>query len=121
MEKQRMDRLVSTQDVSASWQDRVEAWAKDRNILDGSTPGHQLKKLIEEIGELASAIALGDLAGIKDGVGDSAVVLTIIAKQIDSSLSECQEIAWNEIKDRKGRLIDGKFVKEANLRESIKA
>lgn len=111
-----MESLMSTQDVHATWQDRVEVWAKDRNILDGSTPGHQLKKLIEEIGELASAIALGDIAGIKDGIGDSAVVLTIIAKQIDSSLSECQEVAWNEIKDRKGKLIDGKFIKEADLK-----
>lgn len=112
-EVQRME--LKTLCSQASWQNRVEDWAKDRNLIDGSTPGHQLKKLIEEVGELASAIALGDLAGIKDGIGDTAVVLTIIARQIDSSLSECQELAWDEIKDRKGRLIDGKFVKEADL------
>ncbi len=106
---------LRTQDFQASWQNRVEGWAKDRNLIDGSTPGHQLKKLIEEVGGLASAVALGDLAGIKDGIGDTAGVLTIIAKQVDSGFSECQELAWNEIKDRKGRLIDGKFVKEADL------
>lgn len=103
----------NTQDFQASWQDRVEGWAKDRNLVEGSTPGHQLKKLIEEVGELASAIALGDLAGIKDGIGDTAVVLTIIAKQINSGFSECQELAWNEIKDRKGRMENGIFRKEA--------
>lgn len=104
---------IRTQDFQATWQDRVVQWAKDRNLVEGSTPGHQLKKLIEEVGELASAIALGDLAGIKDGIGDTAVVLTIIAEQIGSGLDECQELAWNEIKDRKGRMGPcGTFIKD---------
>ena len=41
------------------------------------------------------------------------VVLTIIAQQIDFAIEECVEHAWNEIKDRKGRMVEGIFVKEA--------
>ena len=31
------------------------------------------------------------------------------------SLAECLQVAWLEIKDRKGRMVDGVFVKEADL------
>lgn len=103
---------LRTQDFQATWQDRVVGWAKDRNLIEGSSPARQLLKLMEEVGELASAIAKGDVAKTKDGIGDSAVVLAIIAAQIGSGLDECQELAWNEIKDRKGRMIEGVFVKE---------
>ena len=34
----------------------IRGWASDRNLLDGSTPGKQMKKLLEEVGELAEAI-----------------------------------------------------------------
>ena len=99
----------------SSWQERVEKWAEDRNLIKGSTAALQLSKLLEEIGELATAVAIGDYEGALDGIGDACVVLTIMAKQLDSSLSECQETAWDEIKDRRGRLVDGVFVKELGV------
>lgn len=41
--------------------------------------------------------------------------LVVAAKRVDSSLEECLLTAWMEIKDRKGRMVDGVFVKEADL------
>lgn len=87
-------------------------WAADRNILKGSTRKNQMTKLVEEIGELAGGIARGNEDTIKDSIGDSLVVLTILAEQSGTSIAECLSLAWNRIKDRKGEMIDGIFVKE---------
>ena len=94
------------------WADRVEQWAVDRNLIAGSSPAKQLKKLLEEIGELATAVAEYDLDEIQDGIGDASVVMRIMAAQCGLNFDECLERAWNEIKDRKGKVIDGVFVKE---------
>ena len=40
-----------------------------------------------------------------------------IAKEYNTTLEETLEMAYNEIKDRKGKMIDGVFVKEADLNE----
>ena len=93
----------------------IRGWAHDRNLIEGSTPAKQFVKLIEEIGELAAGLARGKEELIKDGIGDAFVVLTILAAQHGWEIEDCIELAWNEIKDRKGRMIDGTFVKEADL------
>lgn len=93
----------------------IRRWARDRNIILGATPQSQFVKLIEEVGELASGIAKGRHAVIVDGIGDSVVVLTILAAQCGVTIEHCIEAAWNEIKDRKGEMRNGTFVKEADL------
>ena len=50
-----------------------------------------------------------------DGIGDAVVVLTILAAQHDVSIEQCTEVAWGDIKDRKGKMVNGTFVKEADL------
>lgn len=40
-----------------------------------------------------------------------------IATEYNTTLEETLEMAYNEIKDRKGKMIDGVFVKEADLHE----
>ena len=94
------------------FEQRVVNWANDRNIIDGSTPEKQLEKLAEEMVELAIAMGRKKRKDIADAIGDMNVVLAIIAEQNDLSLGYCQQMAWDEIKDRKGKLIGGKFVKE---------
>lgn len=92
---------------------KVIQWAENRNLIKGSNPESQMLKLIEEVGELASDIAKRRC--VKDSIGDSLVVLTLIAKQQGTNLEECYNLAYNEIKDRKGRMINGTFVKESDL------
>lgn len=95
----------------------VAKWAEDRNLITGSTPKDQYCKLVEEVGEIG-----GDLArrrDVRDSIGDSLVVLTIIARQFCLTLRQCYEVAYKEIKDRKGKMVDGVFVKEEDLRRRI--
>lgn len=90
----------------------VERWAEDRNLIDGATPQAQMLKLIEEVGEIAAALARGQTANIMDGIGDTFVVITIMAKQLGFTLDDAVELAWDEIKDRKGKMVNGIFIKE---------
>ena len=91
----------------------VIRWAEERNLIKGSNPESQMLKLMEEAGELASDIA--KRRDVKDSIGDTLVVLTLIARQFGTNLEECYSLAYNEIKDRKGRMINGTFVKEQDL------
>ena len=90
----------------------IQNWAWDRNLIDGSTHNAQMLKLMEEVGELAGGVCKGKADVIKDSIGDVFVVLTIIAAQMGWSIEECVQAAYAEIKDRKGRMIQGVFVKE---------
>ena len=88
----------------------VEQWAKDRNLVEGSTPKDQFHKLIQECAELSESLCKGKDA--KDDIGDILVVLIIIAKQLDLCIIECLAHAYDEIKDRKGKMREGVFIKE---------
>lgn len=94
---------------------KIRQWANDRNLILGSEPHKQNTKLSEEHGELSGAIARGNRAGIRDGIGDMVVVLTILAEQYGMEIEACINAAWDEIKDRKGQMVNGVFVKEADL------
>ena len=87
-------------------------WAEERNLIDGSTSQAQCVKLGEEFGELCGGIAKGKQDVVVDSIGDMVVVLSIIALQNGTSLGECTQLAYDEIKHRKGRMVDGIFVKE---------
>jgi NTP pyrophosphatase (non-canonical NTP hydrolase) len=94
--------------------DKIAQWAHDRNLIEGATPQAQMLKLTEEVGELAGGVARKKLDIVKDGIGDCVVVLTILAKQHGLDVRDCIDAAYDEIKDRKGRMVDGIFVKEAD-------
>lgn len=95
--------------------DNIRRWALARNLIEGSTPEKQFTKLIEEIGELATGLAKKRDDLVMDGIGDAVVVLTILAAQRGVNIEACIDMAWDEIKDRKGRMVDGVFVKEDDL------
>ena len=92
--------------------DKVKGWHHDRNLIEGSTDKDQYLKLIQEAGELSDNICKGK--DIKDDIGDMLVVLINIAERNGLSLTECLLEAWHDIKDRKGRMVDGVFVKESD-------
>ena len=91
----------------------IVGWHRDRNLIDGSTDKDQFAKLIQETGELSESICEGK--DVADDIGDMIVVLINIAERNGLSLAQCMEIAWNDIKDRRGRMVDGIFVKEDDL------
>mgnify|MGYP003629690363 CR=1 FL=1 len=89
---------------------KIAQWHHDRNLIDGSTDQAQFLKLIEETGELAGNLARGK--DIRDDIGDIIVVLINIAERNNLTIEECLDVAYGDIKDRKGTMIDGVFVKE---------
>lgn len=149
---------------------KIEAWAEDRNIINGSKPIDQAMKLFSEFGELADNVGKG--RDCRDDIGDVFVVLTIMCKQLgqsiadfdlekyelysdkravlhlseslfkftdyanmgnlddeiyacvghldyiaeyhDATLEECVQIAYNDIKDRKGIMHNGVFIKSTD-------
>ena len=64
------------------------------------------------MGELSDNVCKGN--DIPDDVGDMLVVLINIAKRNNPTLQECLEVAWNDIKDPRGKMVDGIFVKEGD-------
>ena len=94
---------------------KIRTWGHERNIISGLTPKDQLPKLVEELGELGGAIARGKREVFIDSIGDIIVVLTLMAAMEDTSLQEALNHAWNEIKDRRGIVRDGIFIKEQDL------
>lgn len=93
----------------------IRQWAHDRNLIDGSDRFRQLTKLAEEFGELAGGVAKGKEHVVADSIGDMVVALTILAEQSGLRIENCIKLAYLEIKDRKGRMIDGVFVKDADI------
>jgi NTP pyrophosphatase (non-canonical NTP hydrolase) len=92
----------------------IRNWALDRNLVTGSTPSVQLNKLMEEVGELASGINKRNTEVVLDSIGDTIVVLTIMAAQYGIEVEKCIEMAYDTIKDRKGRMVGGMFIKEGD-------
>lgn len=92
---------------------KVIKWHHDRNLIEGSSDKDQALKLLQELGELSDSVCKGK--DIKDDIGDMLVVMLNITTRNNISLTECLAKAWEDIKDRKGRMIDGIFVKETDL------
>jgi NTP pyrophosphatase (non-canonical NTP hydrolase) len=94
---------------------QIEEWAVERG-LHVADPTKQTIKLGEEFGELCQAITKNrKKAAVKDSIGDMYVVLTILSLQLGINIEECIEMAYEEIKDRKGKMINGVFIKESDL------
>ncbi len=91
----------------------IRNWATERNLIEGASPEKQMLKMVEELGELSKAIGKQDMPEIIDGLGDCIVVLTILAAQHGLKIEYCIASAYNEIKDRKGRMVNGLFQKDA--------
>ncbi|MBT9717439.1 DUF1642 domain-containing protein [Enterococcus durans] len=95
---------------------KVEQWAKDKG-LDQADPKAQFLKVAEEFGEIASAMARSNDELFKDSVGDVIVTLIILSMQKGTNVQECLELAYNEIKGRTGKMVDGVFVKSSDLKQ----
>ena len=91
---------------------KVEQWHVDRNLIDGASDKDQVLKLIQEMGELSDNVCKGN--DIRDDLGDMLVVMINIMKRNNITMEECLAVAYMDIKDRKGRMIDGIFVKEGD-------
>jgi NTP pyrophosphatase (non-canonical NTP hydrolase) len=90
----------------------IRNWANDRNLIVEGDVSTQFLKLTEEVGELAQSIFKKQDDEFVDALGDIVVVLTNMAAMKGIKLEHCVNSAYNVIKDRKGKMINGTFVKE---------
>ena len=111
----------------------VIGWAQERGIFDKGDALAQLNKTEEELDETVRAVkALEDweLAmkhdpktvnpktieflqnEVADGIGDMLVTIIIAAEMLDLESIECLQLAYDEIKDRTGKMVGGQFVKD---------
>ena len=94
--------------------ENIRQWANDRGIYDKGDTKTQLIKLQEEMGELAKATLEKDQAEVIDAIGDMVVVLTNLAHLNNVHIETCIAEAYNVIAKRKGKMINGTFVKDEN-------
>ena len=91
--------------------DMIREWAEERGIYESGDSKTQYVKLMEEAGEVGRAVLKDDTEEIKDGIGDMVVVLTNLAELCGLTIEECIESAYEVISKRKGKMINGTFVK----------
>lgn len=92
--------------------DPIRRWAEDRGLLEKGDAKTQYIKLQEEAGELAQAILKAKEDEFIDAIGDCVVVLTNLAALKGLRIEHCINKAYEEIRNRKGAMVAGTFVKE---------
>ena len=90
----------------------VIKWAEESGIFNDGDPLAQLDKTQEELNETIQAVKDGDHLEIADGIGDMLVTIIIATRMLELDPTTCLDQAYNEIKDRTGKMVDGKFVKD---------
>lgn len=94
--------------------DLIREWANERGIYKSGDTKTQFAKLQEEAGELARAILKNDKPEFIDAIGDMVVVLTNLAALEGLKIEDCINSAYDVIKSRHGKMVNGTFVKEIN-------
>lgn len=97
----------------------INQWADERNLKQAD-PKIQWMRVTEEVGEIRDVLLkptkfTEPQAALKDAIGDTLVTIIVLAHQLDLDVTECLGIAYDEIKNRKGKMINGTFVKESDL------
>ena len=91
----------------------IRKWAEERGLYAKGDAKTQYVKLQEEAGELAKAILKADEKEFIDAIGDCVVVLTNLAALKGVTIEHCINSAYQEIANRKGKMVGGTFVKES--------
>ena len=92
--------------------DLIRRWASKRGLYEQGDAKTQALKLVEEVGETCRAILKDDTKEIIDGIGDCVVVLVNLAELTGTPIEKCIDAAYNEIKDRTGKMNNGTFKKD---------
>ena len=92
--------------------EQIRDWARERGLYEKGDVNTQYVKLQEEAGELAKALLQDDQPEVIDAIGDMVVVLTNLAHQRGVHIETCIAEAYKVISKRKGKMINGTFVKD---------
>jgi len=103
---------IRSMDLKQSQFDLIRAWANERGLYTGGDPKTQALKLVEEVGETCRAILKDNHKETIDGIGDCVVVLTNLAELCGTDIEHCITVAYDEIKNRTGKMNNGTFKKD---------
>jgi len=92
--------------------DLIREWADERGLYENGDTKTQALKLVEEVGETCRAILKEDDDEIIDGIGDCVVVLVNLAQLHGVMIEYCIDAAYQEIKNRKGKMVNGTYKKD---------
>lgn len=117
--------------------ENVELWANDKDLLHSENAEKQFMKFIEEVFEFKTEMDIWKLykqfkhdenveqdfsveeverwKNMKLEMGDIFVTLIILCNQLGIDCVECLQLAYDKISKRRGKTIDGTFVKEEDL------
>ena len=87
-------------------------WGKEKGILKPENQLKQMGKMVSEVGELCDAIIKENADDQCDAIGDTLVTIIILSQQLGYDPVKCLEVAYNEIKNRTGKTINGTFIKD---------
>lgn len=98
---------------------KINHWADERNLKQAD-PKIQWMRITEEVGEIRDVLLKPTKfnepqTALKDAIGDTLVTIIVLAHQLELDVTECLNIAYEEIKNRKGKIVNGTFVKESDL------
>lgn len=105
----------------------VLRWAKDKDLLYTRNIGVQFMKFIEEVFEFKREMDIRNyrksyevpkdiiFRDIKLEMGDIFITLIILCEQIGIDPVKCLSMAYEKISKRKGKTINGCFIKEEDL------
>jgi NTP pyrophosphatase (non-canonical NTP hydrolase) len=93
------------------YEQEVIQWALDKGIITPDNAKSQLLKSFEEMGEVARAVLKNNQEELIDGLGDVVVTLIILAEIKGVKLEDCLGSAYNVIKNRTGKTVNGTFIK----------
>ena len=91
---------------------KILHWAEQRDLLKHENAPKQFMKLVEEVGELSNAMLKNNISEQIDAIGDIQVVLIILSEQLGINYDEALKSAYNVIKERTGKTINGTFIKD---------
>jgi NTP pyrophosphatase (non-canonical NTP hydrolase) len=90
----------------------VIRWANDRDLYLYSTDVTRLKKMAEEFEELEEAVMNDQADDIILEAGDVLVTIINLLHPMGLDMETCLKAAYEKIKDRKGKMVDGTFQRE---------
>lgn len=90
----------------------VLKWASDRSLLKKDNSLRQFGKVQEEVNEVYQELLNDNVENLALELGDVLVTITILAEQNGLDIDDCFNLAFEKIKNRKGKTVNGEFVKE---------
>lgn len=93
-------------------QEDILEWANQRGLLKEENAPKQIIKLQEEVGELAGAFLKSKQDELLDSIGDIQVVMIILCQQLRIDYNACLVEAYEVIKNRTGKTVNGTFIKD---------